>query len=181
MEPVVKRVPKGVLVTETLPLRAVAMHQTGDKFARLLLSTIEFYKRFGLEPNTQDTEAVVREELREFMTAAGALEWELRPYDSIANSVEISELREAAAEEAIDLIVTVLGHALASGVSWQHLLLAAVNVSNKNDAKTHQTHEVIETAPGVRKIQRIGRKSPYVKPQYDPESPRYGGTEANNA
>jgi len=103
------------------------MPTTPDPLRALAASTLAFYDRFGVTPQPQPAERVFREEVEELIEAA-------RAGDDPAHI----------AEEAADVIVTVIGLCTAVGVTPARLEEAIFAVARKNDAKTHETHAVDE-------------------------------------
>jgi phosphoribosyl-ATP pyrophosphohydrolase len=99
--------------------------QHDDPLRRLIDSTLAFYARFGVEPEHGPAEAVFREEVAELIEAAA----------DGTNKTHI-------AEEAADVLVTVVGLCVAVGVPPEQLIEQVHAVAAKNDAKTHETHAV---------------------------------------
>lgn len=102
-----------------------------DPFHTLVQSTLAFYERFGVTPTLSGATSVFREEVGEFIEAA---------HLAAASPVHTSPQHEHAAEEAADVIVTVIGLCAAAGVTPDMLIAQMVRVAAKNDAKTHATH-----------------------------------------
>ncbi len=101
------------------------MHNTGDALRDLAQSTADFYARFGVQPELENTIMNFEEEVRELLEAA-------RADDDLDHT----------AEECADVIVTALGICFAGGVSVDRLIDQVYAVITKNDAKTHETHIV---------------------------------------
>jgi NTP pyrophosphatase (non-canonical NTP hydrolase) len=97
--------------------------RTGDPLRDLIRSTLDFYARFGLEPIVDDAIGVFEEEVGEFIEAAR----DRTDPDHIA-------------EEAADVIVTVIGVCDSAGIDMDRLIGQLYAVIAKNDAKTHDTH-----------------------------------------
>lgn len=98
-----------------------------DPLRDLIRSTLDFYARFGV---TQETPSALRnfqEEVNELIEAAQA-----------------GTDRDHIAEEAADVIVTIVGVCDAAGVSPERLIDQLYAVIAKNDAKTHATHVVAD-------------------------------------
>ncbi|MBI1281158.1 MAG: hypothetical protein GC179_23735 [Anaerolineaceae bacterium] len=96
---------------------------TTDPLRDLIRSTLGFYERFGWQPLTDDAIRVFEEEVREVTEAA----------QDGTNKAHI-------AEEAADVIVTLIGVCQASGVEPEQLIEQLYAVIAKNDAKNHDTH-----------------------------------------
>jgi NTP pyrophosphatase (non-canonical NTP hydrolase) len=100
---------------------------TEDIVRRLAVSTQAFYNRFDVTPAAEDAIRVFQEEVRELIEA-------VRQRDAITHI----------GEEAADVIVTVLGVCFAAGLNIDDLIQQIEVVMRKNDAKTTNTHAVIE-------------------------------------
>jgi NTP pyrophosphatase (non-canonical NTP hydrolase) len=98
-----------------------------DPLRDLIHSTQTFYRRFGVTPQVPDMEKVFMEEVHEFTEA-----------------VNRAEDKDHMAEEAADVIVTVIGLCEAAGIDPDHLIRQIYAVIDKNDAKTHDTHAFID-------------------------------------
>jgi NTP pyrophosphatase (non-canonical NTP hydrolase) len=109
-------------------------------------SVVEFYKRFGLEPDEYDTGRALEEEIDEFGEACGRL---YMGYGDVA-----LERRVACALELADVIYTLIGHALNLGIDQETILWAVKTVIKRNDEKTTDTHAVITLPSGVQAIKR---------------------------
>jgi NTP pyrophosphatase (non-canonical NTP hydrolase) len=96
-----------------------------DPLRDLIRSTLSFYARFGVTPQLEASTLVFQEEVDEFIEAAHD--------DHDVNHV---------AEEAADVIVTVIGLCEAAGVPPEKLIEQIYTVIEKNDAKTHATHVI---------------------------------------
>lgn len=94
-----------------------------DPLRDLIRSTLAFYDRFGWQPLTADAIRVFEEEVREVTEAA-----------------QDGTDKRHIAEEAADVIVTLVGVCQASGVDPELLVEQLYAVIAKNDAKTHDTH-----------------------------------------
>lgn len=110
---------------------------------QLWRSTRALHQRFNLfPPNAVAVRKVFQEEARELLEAGDvikaimALPAEQRTVDDLVIP------RQHFAEEFADVLVTMLALADSYGVSKHTLKRAAVAVVCKNDAKTHETHEV---------------------------------------
>lgn len=94
-----------------------------DVLRHLWESSAEFYQRFNCyPPETHALLRVMNEEYFELIEAAFAGD------------------NHALADEAADLIVTIMGTLMSCGVSLDGLEAAIERVAAKNDAKTHETH-----------------------------------------
>jgi NTP pyrophosphatase (non-canonical NTP hydrolase) len=102
-------------------------NHTGDPLRDLIRSTREFYARFDVTPQVPDMEKVFMEEVHEFTEAVNA-------------GID----KDHMAEEAGDVIVTVIGLCQAAGVDPDHLIRQLYAVIDKNDAKSHETHAFID-------------------------------------
>ncbi|MCA0457288.1 MAG: hypothetical protein LCI00_25175 [Chloroflexi bacterium] len=94
-----------------------------DPLRDLIRSTLDFYARFGWQPLTDDAIRVFEEEVREVTEAA-----------------QVGTDKNHIAEEAADVIVTLIGVCQASGVDPEQLISQIYAVIDKNNAKTHETH-----------------------------------------
>lgn len=94
-----------------------------DPLRDLIRSTLAFYERFGWQPLTDDAIRVFEEEVREVTEAA-----------------QVGTDKKHIAEEAADVIVTLIGVCQASGVDPELLIDQLYAVIAKNNAKTHETH-----------------------------------------
>ena len=74
---------------------------------------------------------VFMEEVGEFLLAA-----------SVATHDETIQSDEELAKECADVIVTAMGILMCFGLTYDHLSQAIQAVIEKNDSKTHKTHEV---------------------------------------
>lgn len=98
-------------------------HMNNDPLRDLIRSTLRFYERFGWQPLTNDAIRVFEEEVREVTEAAQA-------------GIDKNHI----AEEAADVIVTLIGVCQATGVTPDQLIEQLYAVIAKNDAKNHDTH-----------------------------------------
>lgn len=96
-----------------------------DPLRDLAKSTLAFYARFDVQPQLDPATLVLQEEVDELIEAA---------HDG--------EGVQRVAEEAADVLVTVIGLCDAAGVSVDDLVTQMYAVIDKNDAKTHKTHAV---------------------------------------
>lgn len=94
-----------------------------DPLRTLIRSTLEFYARFGVTPQVGNATRVFQEEVGEFIEAA-----------------QDGTNKNHIAEEASDVIVTVIGLCEAAGVAPERIIDQLYAVAAKNDAKTHDTH-----------------------------------------
>ncbi|MEM6284229.1 MAG: MazG nucleotide pyrophosphohydrolase domain-containing protein [Chloroflexota bacterium] len=106
-----------------------------DPLRDLIRSTLAFYERFGVTPKLEAATLVFSEEVDEFIEAAHDAE----SIDHIA-------------EEAADVLVTVIGLCDAAGVSQDVLIEQIYAVIRKNDAKTWDTHEINAEGKIARKV-----------------------------
>jgi NTP pyrophosphatase (non-canonical NTP hydrolase) len=97
--------------------------QSTDSLRDLAHSTLEFYARFDVQPQVNDTIQNFREEVNELIEAAQA-----------------GTDRNHIAEEAADVFVTAIGVCAAAGVDVERLIEQLYKVIAKNNAKTHETH-----------------------------------------
>lgn len=102
-------------------------HNNGDPLRDLIRSTLEFYARFEVP---RDVPAA----LRNFREEAGEL----------AEAAAAGQDADHIAEEAGDVFVTAIGVCWAAGVSMERLVEQVYAVIAKNDAKTHDTHVVLD-------------------------------------
>lgn len=111
-----------------------------DALRQLWESTANFQKRFGLDErfNMDAQMRCVNEELAEFQSAA---------YQNWYMKIGKADM----AKEASDVIVTVLGVLMASGVTYEVLERFMNDTALKNDAKTHDTHAINENGKVSRK------------------------------
>ena len=98
-----------------------------DPLRDLIRSTLDFYDRFGITPTPADMEKVFLEEVHELIEA-----------------VDAGHDKDHMAEEAADVIVTVIGLCHAAGIDPDHMIRQLYAVIDKNDAKTHDTHAFID-------------------------------------
>jgi len=98
-----------------------------DFLTRLYLSTDDLYARFGLRPTREATLAKLAEEARE-----------------LTDAVVYDAPYEAIAEEAVDVLVCVLGVCIAAGITLHDVTRAVERVIEKNNAKTWDTHTVLD-------------------------------------
>ncbi len=96
---------------------------SGDALRDLTQSTLEFYRRFGVQPEVVSCIQNFREEVNELIEAA-----------------QQGEDKDHIAEEAADVFVTAIGVCYASGVDVEQLIAQLYKVIAKNDAKNHETH-----------------------------------------
>ena len=101
------------------------MTSQSDPLRDLARSTLAFYQRFGVQPELEPATLVLQEEVDELIEAA---------HDN--------EQTERVAEEAADVMVTVIGLCDAAGVSIDDIVSQVYAVIDKNDAKTHETHHI---------------------------------------
>lgn len=101
---------------------------TNDSLYELLRSTRALHERFGVPFQVDVAERLCAEEFRELIRASVLCE----------TTGEFWHL----SEEAVDLFVVVLGLLQAHNIPNSHLEEAIENVIAKNDAKTHDTHEL---------------------------------------
>lgn len=94
-----------------------------DALRDLIRSTLAFYARFDVKPTLDGATNVFKEEVAEFIEAA---------HDG--------HDKDHIAEEAADVVVTVIGLCEAAGVDAEKLIGQIYRVIAKNDAKTHETH-----------------------------------------
>ena len=94
-----------------------------DPLRALIRSTLEFYARFEVTFDVEDAIRNFQEEVGEVIAAAR----------DGGNTGHI-------AEEAADVMVTVIGVCEAAGVSMEDVIAQVYKVAAKNDAKTHETH-----------------------------------------
>ena len=97
-----------------------------DPLRTLIRSTLEFYARFDVTPQVDEATKIFQEEVGEFIEAA-------------QDGSDLAHI----AEEAGDVIVTVIGLCQAAGVAPERIIDQLYAVAAKNDAKTHETHVYI--------------------------------------
>lgn len=104
----------------------------------LWTSTENFYKRFGLQPSSEATRRKFNEEVLEFQT-----EHILQEVSIVTRACdqELSD-DEMLTEEAVDVIVTLIGMLMSAGIPYEDFEQAAFWKRIKNDNKTHETHVV---------------------------------------
>ena len=113
-------------------------------------STRALHQRFNISPPPRvASRNVFREETRELIEAAKVI-------DAIEGSANraVDDLIEPRIElelEAADVIVTVLGLCMAYGGTYRGLKRALKAVQQKNDAKTHDSHEINRAGKIARK------------------------------
>jgi NTP pyrophosphatase (non-canonical NTP hydrolase) len=98
-----------------------------DPLRDLIRSTLDFYARFGVKSQVADAVRNFQEEVRELIEAASA-----------------GQDKDHIAEEAADVMVTIVGVCDAAGVDAERLVAQLYAVIAKNDAKTHETHVVFD-------------------------------------
>ncbi|MEZ4670292.1 MAG: MazG nucleotide pyrophosphohydrolase domain-containing protein [Anaerolineae bacterium] len=98
-----------------------------DPLRDLMRSTLEFYARFDWQPEVEGAVKVFQEEVGELIEAAT----DGTNHDHIA-------------EEAADVLVTVIGVCAAAGVTPDQLIRQLYRVVDKNNAKTHDTHIYVD-------------------------------------
>lgn len=97
-----------------------------DPLGDLARSTLAFYERFDVQPDVAGAIRNFREEADELVEAASTGE----DIDHIA-------------EEAADVFVTAIGVCWSRGVDVEKLIEQVYAVIDKNDAKTHETHVLV--------------------------------------
>lgn len=97
---------------------------TAAAFARLADSTQALHERFNTRQNAKQAAERVHEEADEVVKAA------------TQNDLEAAEL------EILDTIVTAIGLCRAVGTTIDRVMARADEVIEKNDSKTHETHEL---------------------------------------
>jgi NTP pyrophosphatase (non-canonical NTP hydrolase) len=116
----------GVTIHLKMAKRVIRMHfESTDPLRDLIHSTQTFYKRFGLQPQLEAATLVFTEEVDEFIEAAH----DAKNIDHIA-------------EEAADVLVTVIGLCEAANVPPETLIEQVYQVIHKNNSKTWYTHEI---------------------------------------
>jgi NTP pyrophosphatase (non-canonical NTP hydrolase) len=96
---------------------------SGDPLRDLIASTRAFFARFGVQIAVSEGVQNLREEVGELIEAA-------------EDGVDHAHI----AEEAADVMVTVVGVCEAAGVDAATLVEQVYAVIDKNDAKSHETH-----------------------------------------
>jgi hypothetical protein len=101
-------------------------------------STENLYRRFDLKPSSEATRRKFNEEVLEFQT-----EHILQEVSIVTRACdqELSD-DEILTEEAVDVIVTLIGMLMSAGISYADFEQAAFWKRIKNDNKTHETHVV---------------------------------------
>ena len=103
------------------------MRDLGMAFEALVRSTDDLHERFGTRQTVYEALACFEEEIHEFKAEA-----------ITGNLLYAYPLTE----EAVDVIVTLLGVLRAAGVDNGELASMMLAVTMKNDAKTHTTHAI---------------------------------------
>lgn len=124
-------------------------YETKDFLERLWNSSESLNKRFGIDPQEQDSVKIFMEECKELITA-------YYNYNATFSDISHSTLDTDLADEFADVIVTAMQIAMARGLSVFDLLRGIDRVVRKNDAKTSETHEIDS---GSRKIRRKAPKT----------------------
>lgn len=108
-----------------------------DALKTLWNSTAEFQKRFGLDKQFSLPAQMrcVHEELAELSADAYG-------YWYSDDGLEAENFAIDATQEATDVIVTVLGVLMGMKMSYADIEDAIERIAAKNDAKTHDTHEI---------------------------------------
>jgi phosphoribosyl-ATP pyrophosphohydrolase len=146
------------------PTRPAAHRQKqvdNNPLARLWRSTEQFFDRFDVIPDVDAQQRVLAEEVREFQQAVDRFQLTCELNEETHRLVHFShdkgvkqgqvELfnerlraeRTAMIEEAADVMVTVISTLMASGVTLRDLVQAMDAVIKKNDAKTANTHHLV--------------------------------------
>jgi NTP pyrophosphatase (non-canonical NTP hydrolase) len=94
-----------------------------DPLRDLAQSTYNFFRRFEVTPQPQSASQNFKEEVNELLEAAAA-----------------GQDREHVAEEAADVVVTIIGLYASVGIGIDELVEQIYHVIEKNNAKTHETH-----------------------------------------
>lgn len=102
------------------------MRDLGLSFEALVRSTADLHLRFGTQQTLSEALLCFDEEVHEFE----------------AEAVSASRMAYPLTEEAVDVIVTLLGVLRAADVDEGQLAAMMLNVAKKNDAKTHTTHAI---------------------------------------
>jgi len=100
-------------------------HSQTNPLQDLIYSTLAFYERFGLQPQLEPATKVFQEEVQEFIEAANE-----------------GHNPQHTAEEAADVMVTIIGLCQAAGVDMEQLIQQVYAVIEKNNAKTYATHQI---------------------------------------
>lgn len=103
------------------------MPERSDPLRDLIQGTLDFYARFDAPRDGDSAIMNFEEEARELVEAAQA-------------GVD----RDHIAEEAADVIVTAVGVCWASGVDLERMIEQVYAVIDKNAAKTHETHHLLD-------------------------------------
>jgi hypothetical protein len=116
------------------------MNDLALAFAALVRSTADLHERFGTRQTVDEALDCLREEMRELTDAAAFnMDW-------VAGERHVRE-------EAVDVIVTLLGVLRAWYIRDGAFADTLLTVAMKNDAKTHLTHEVNAAGKIARKEQ----------------------------
>jgi hypothetical protein len=117
-------------------------------------STRSLHSRFGTNSNTDEANDAqlrcVAEEHFEFQHAATQSR-DLQMFAAGPDHLLWTDVAEAAAEEAVDVIVTMMGVLQNLGVGYETIAKAMYAVAEKNDAKTNETHAVNKNGKIARK------------------------------
>lgn len=116
---------------------------------RLWISTLELHNRFrGKAPSLTGAINAWKSEVSELAVASIKFH-ESKPGDDVA------ELRKDITEEAVDVLVTMLGILQACDIGLSDLIDQMDVVAKKNDAKTEETHWLNETNDRILKKGRF--------------------------
>lgn len=94
-----------------------------DPLRDLAQSTLDFYERFKVRPQLDEAIPIFQEEVDEFIEAA-------------RDGHDVTHI----AEEAADVLVTVLGVCDSMNIPLEKVIEQIYAVIDKNNAKTHETH-----------------------------------------
>ena len=120
-----------------------------NPLAELWQSSNDLNKRFGIDPLEQDSVKIFMEECKELITA-------YFNYNAMFDGDTLDALNTNMVDEFADVLVTAIQMTLARGLTMYDLRKGIERTVRKNNAKTHETHELdAET----RKIRRKAPKS----------------------
>lgn len=117
----------------------------------LLRSTRDLHWRFGVNFDVEVCERLVTEESYELIKAS--VEANFLGFNVDGKPFRFESDIDALVEEAVDLFVVTLALLQAHGVSDDDLAQAIADVIQKNDAKTSETHTLVNGKISRREVQ----------------------------
>lgn len=119
------------------------MSDINHPLIRLWMSSAQFLERFNqYPPNREAQRRVFNEEAYEFLSKSVSCQ--------LMDALKLDEKQELVSEAA-DVIVTVMTTLMAHGVQYKELEVAIEKIAQKNDSKTHESHEVNSAGKIARK------------------------------